>query len=243
MKKLISLLLIFLVLSAFTLTTALTAEATPGIKIKRFQLYFKNRRAEITIKKNQPSLKAVAEIKFTGSGLLQGYWDIDGRILNNVNRHIIYGRSITIETPDTLPLPTFMAGTHRVRFVITNPVQNIALPEAIYFVRAERFRSMLPLNLVYPDNKSEIEYSYQTFKWEMKSRTAVYLIEFLEQDVEKPVFSAYTRIPEYSIPLSVLNSVFDPKKKYLWKVKGFDTDDNRVGESPVYIFTFLKDSQ
>lgn len=220
-------------------TRTVTSEAGTEFRITRLQLYFENKRAEITIKKNQPSLKAYADIRFTGSGLFQGFWEVDGRILKTVNRHIITSdRSITVETPDSPPLPTFQAGTHRVRFVITDPLQDIPFPEAIYFVTAEKFMEIFPVNLIYPNNKSKVGYSPPTFRWERKDRPITYIIEFFEKDEEKPVFSAYTKKAEYRLPLTVLKGIFAPEKNYLWRVKGFDTGNNKAGESPVYRFTF-----
>ncbi len=215
-----------------------TTEAGAEFRITRLQLYFENKRAEITVKRNQPELKAYADIRFTGSGLLQGFWEVDGRILSNVYRHFVYGRTITIETPDIPPLPTFETGTHRVRLVITDPSQDIPFPEAIYFVTAEEFREMFPINLVHPQDNAEIDYSRVTFKWEGKNQTVTYLIEFLEKGGEKPIFSAYTKKAEYKLPLPVLKSIFVPGMSYLWSVKGFDTNNNITGDSQVFRFTF-----
>ena len=170
--------------------------------------------------------------------MLRGFWEVDGRILSHVNKHLIYGKSITLETPDLPPLPTFQAGTHRVRFVITNPSQDIPFPEAICFVTAEKFKEIFPVNLIYPNNKSEVDYSPLTFSWETEEKTVTYLIAFFKEDDEKPVFSAYTKKAEYRLPLSVLKNIFISGESYLWRVKGFDTDNNKAGESPVYRFTF-----
>ncbi len=220
------------------ISAALISEAAE-FRITRLQLYFENKRAEITIKKDLPSLKAYADIRFTGSGLLKGFWEVDGRILKNVNRHIITSdRSITVETPNAPPLPTFETGTHRVRFVITNPSQDIPFPEAIYFVTAKKFKEIFPVNLIYPNNKSEVDYSPLTFRWETEEKTVTYLIAFFKEDDEKPVFSAYTKKAEYRLPLTVLKGIFAPGRSYFWSVKSFDTDNNKAGESPVYRFTF-----
>ena len=219
---------------------AVTTEAGAEFRITRLQIYFGNKRAEITIKRNQPSPKVYADIRFTGSGLLRGYWEIDGRILANVNRHLVYGRTITIEAPKVPPFPTFDPGTHIVRFVITNPSESVLLPEAIYFIITEESRKILAVNLIHPNNNSEIEYSPLTFSWEAKDKTITYLVEFLEEGDEKPIFSAYTRRADYELPLSILKSIFNPGKDYVWRVKGFDTGKNIAGESPVYRFTFKK---
>ena len=223
------------------MTLQVTTETLAEFQINRLQLYFENKRAETTIKRNYPSLKAFAEIRFTGSGLIQGYWEVDGRILSQVHEHLVYGRSVTIETPEIPPLPTFDEGTHRLRFVITNPHVDIPLPEAIYFVMAEDYKkSLFHINLVSPDDALDLAYAPVIFRWEGRDATVAYLIEFFEKDDEKPIFSAYTRKDEYTIPQPVLEKLFGPGKAYRWRVKGFDTETNLIGESSVNRFVFME---
>jgi hypothetical protein len=221
-----------------SVTITLTSDAAAEFQITRLQLYFENRRAEITVKRNQPSLKAYADIRFVGSGFLRGYWEVDERILSYVNMNLVYGRSVTFESPDVPSLPTFETGTHIVKFVITNPSDALPVPEAIYFVTAEEFGRIFSINLTFPQDMSEMDYSPLTFKWEGKDETVTYLIEFLEEVDGKPVFSAYTKRTSYSLPAVVLKGIFSPGKKYLWRVKGFDSENNVVVESSFFQFTF-----
>lgn len=221
----------------------LASEATAPFSINRLQLYFENNRAEITVKKNQPGLKAFIDIRFTGSGLLQGYWEVDGRVLSYVNKHLVYGRQVTLEYPE-IPrpkelqyLPTIDAGTHLVRFVVTSPTYTVPPPEAIYFVTAEEYAKR-PIALILPKDKSEVDYSPVTFRWEGKEEAITYLVEFLEEAGQKPIFSAYTKRNSYLLPMSVLKSLFSPGRSYYWRVKGFDEDHRIVGESPEFKFTF-----
>jgi hypothetical protein len=221
------------------MTLQITTEALAEFQITRLQLYFNNMRAETTIKRNYPSLKAYADIRFTGSGLFQGYWEVDGRILSHIHMHLVYGRSITLETPEIPPLPTFDEGTHRLRLVITNPILDIPVPEAIYFVTAEDYKkAIVHLKLISPEDTAEIDYMPVTFRWEGRDTTVIYLIEFFAGDDEKPMFSAYTRKAEYLIPNPIHKKLFDPAKKYRWKVKGFDTETNIIGESFINGFFF-----
>jgi hypothetical protein len=224
------------------MTLNLTTEALAEFKINRLQLYFENKRAETTIKRNYPSLKAYADIRFTGSGLLQGYWEVDGRILSHIHMHLVYGRNMILETPEIPPLPTFDDGTHRLRLVITSPLLDIPMPEAIYFVTSEDYKfAPFHIDLVSPDDAVELAYSPVVFRWEGKDVTVAYLIEFFEKGDEKPIFSAYTRKVEYNIPNPILKQLFMPGKAYRWKVKGFDTETNIIGESFVNDFIFRED--
>jgi hypothetical protein len=216
-----------------------TSDATAPFSINRLQLYFENHRAEITVKKDQPGLKAFVDIRFAGSGLLQGYWEVDGRILSYVNQHLVYGRQVTLESPDIPSLPTIDSGTHIVKFIITNPTLTVTPPEAIYFVTAEEY-AIKPIRLISPKDKSEVDYSPVTFKWEGKNQPITYLVEFLEGVGQKPIFSAYTRRTYYVLPLPVLKSAFSPAKTYFWRVKGFDENNKIVGKSHEFQFTFKK---
>lgn len=216
----------------------LTSEAAADFQITRLQLYFENGRAEVTVKRNQPALKAYAEIRFTGSGFLRGYWEVDGRILSYVNTNLVYGRNVTIETPEAPLIPTFVTGTHILKFIITSPSGEVPMPEAIYFVTAEEFRTIFSLLLTSPTDRSMIDYSPPTFRWEGRDETVTYLLEFLEEIDGKPIFSAYAKKSDYSLPPSVLKSLFSPGKTYLWRVKGFDAENNVAGESSLFRFAF-----
>ena len=221
-----------------TVEINVTTGALAEFRIDRVQLYFENGRAEITVRRNQPNLRAYADIRFTGSGILRGYWEVDGRLLSNVNKHLVYGRTVTIPSPEVPSLPTFVSGTHIVRFVITEPSQEIPLPVAVYFVTAEEYRKALSIRLLSPENNREVEYSSLTFSWEGVSGLTAYLVEFMEREGEKVLFSAYTKKTEYTLPDRFLKRIFRPGSSYVWKVKGFGSENTIIAESPLYRFTF-----
>jgi hypothetical protein len=104
-------------------------------------------------------------------------------------------------------------------------------------VTAEEY-AVKPIRLLSPKDRSEEDYVPVTIKWEGRDRPTTYLIEFLEEVGQKPIFSAYTKRTAYILPPSVLKSVFLPGKTYFWRVKGFDEDNKIVGESPEFRFTF-----
>ncbi len=213
-------------------------EATAGFSINRLQLYFENRRAEITVKRNQPGLKAFADIRLAGNGLLTGYWEVDGRILDYVNRHLVYGTPVTISTPDVPPLPTFSPGTHIVRFVVTSPSSDIPIPQALYFVTAEAFGEIRPIDLDFPKDRSRVPYESVDFIWQPVKWAQTYLIVFSSSNDEKPVFSAYTRENTYRLPAMILISLFQRDENYRWRVKGYNADGNVLGESDIYQVVF-----
>jgi hypothetical protein len=222
-----------------TLNFTITTEAGAEFDIKRIELYFDNRRAEITIKRNYPDLKAYADIRFVGSGLLHGYWEVDGRVLSHVDKHLTFGGMVTLQTPEIPPLPTFDIGTHIVRFVITGPVTEIPLPSILYFVTPTEFKGkQFTISLNSPENGSAHEYAPMKFEWERFNEGSLFLIQYFDNPESNPVFSAYTKNAFYALPEMVLKKIFDQEKKYYWKVKGFDSENNIIGESNVWSFSF-----
>jgi len=221
----------------------ITTGAAADLMITGMQLYFQNHQPVVTIKRNDPALKTYADINYVGSGVLQGYWEVDGNLLSNVIQTITSGSAITIESPAPPILPTFSSGSHRIRFVVTKPSQNIPFPDISYYVSTEEpktveVKKLTPLNLLFPYNNGVVNYAPITFLWATREAgVATYFVEFYLKDKEKTLFSAYTKNPNYSLPETILTTFFSPGKTYLWKVKGFDTVNNVIGESALFTFT------
>jgi len=222
-----------------TLTINLTSAAGGELNISRIRLYFKNQRGEITVNRNEKGLKTFADINYTGKGFLKGYWQVDNRVISYVNKPLIYGKKLTIETPDIPNLPTFIEGTHEVKFIIQSPdLQGFTMPKAIYYVRPFAAIQIIPIAQKDPYNMAPVDYSPLTLTWGEKEDLETYLIEFMDIYNKDPMFSAYTKIPEYTMPPYVLKHYFKASKRYYWKVKGFNPEDNIAGESPIREFRF-----
>ena len=211
-------------------------QAGADFRITRCRLYFENKKGEITVQRNQKSVKAYADIYFTGSGLLQGYWQVDNRLLVHVNQHVAPGKSVTIETPEDPFLPTSSDGTHVVKFVITSPEQDIVLPKAIYYVRPDPEKKVFSINLEEPDDEGSVYFSESFFKWNTEEEVISFLVEFIDDNGEKPVFSAFTEEEEYLLPSSVAKHYFSRGKSYFWSVKALNDKHEIIGKSPVREF-------
>ena len=221
-----------------TVNFTITTEAGAAFEIRRIDLYFENRRPEITIPRNYSNLRAYADIRFVGSGLFQGFWEVDGRMLSRIDRHLLYGSSVTLETPEIPPLPTFDPGYHSVKFIITNPVVGIPLKEILYFVTTDEAPGKpAKLTLYSPENGGDIEYGPSTFTWEKPEKTAFFTIQFFEDPKSEPVFSAFTKEASYTLPESILQNSFSPGRKYFWKVTGFNDGSDVIAESEPWSFT------
>ncbi len=215
----------------------ITTEAASSFRISRIQLYFENKRAETTIARGQHPPRLFAEIRYLGTGLFKGYWEVDGRPLADVFRHITYGRSMVLELPVTAVLPTFEPGVHRVRFVITNPEFDEPLPEAIYYVTTESYK-VKRIRLVGPAQGQKVSMNDLIFKWKgLDNSTFAYLVEFRDKEDGKPLFSAYVKSTSYAVPPRIAVRYFASAGTIYWQVKGFDQDGGLIGESPLWKFT------
>lgn len=210
-----------------------TTDVAADFAIKRVQLYFDNRRAETTVKRNS-TLQAYADVSFSGNGLLRGYWEVDGRAYPPVIEHLSGMQSVTLTFPDVPPLPTFTPGSHIIRFVITSPVSGLRSPEIIYYVTDDedvRIMTILPSTVA----GAIIDQADNTLSWSHLNNGSYYFIEMLD-DSKETIFSAYTKDPFYKIPDFAFRHVFHKGNIYKWRVKGFDAEGKLIGESPISTF-------
>jgi hypothetical protein len=216
----------------------ITGAGAADFALQRIRLYFENRRAEITVPRNQPKLRAYTELIYVGEGLLRGFWEIDGRVLARVERHLDPSGRVLLTTPEQPPLPTYDVGTHRLRFVITSPLSAIDQPTAIYFVTADEYAGGESIRLDAPAANARQIFRPARFEWQPVAGAAAYLLSFRRPGDLEPTFSAYTREPGYELPAAVLGRHFDRNGNYQWQVTAFDAENQMVGSSDTRVFTF-----
>jgi hypothetical protein len=220
-----------------------TQQIKRGIKINRIQLYFDNNRPETTLKRNQKAPGLYAKINYSGSGYFKGYWEIDGVKKAYVFKNLSKGPSITLKYPAIPPLPTYRFGTHKVRFVVTNPAMNINFPYGIYFVTSnEAPDKPLEIKLLQPVEGESLAYNPLTFKWQQVGKSSIYFLSVFSKEKEERIFSAYTRQGEYELQPSTLKLYMKPGKEYLWNVTGYNDEKEVTAESIPSSFIFNQDT-
>jgi hypothetical protein len=214
-----------------------SSDAVGPLRIKRIELSFENRRGETTVARNQRGLKAFADIRYGGTGVLTGFWEVDGRRILDVNRQLTFGTNVTLSTPDVPDLPTFDTGAHIVRLVLTNPPPGGPLPQLLYYVTAAKDLRSIRIAVQEGPAGSGAP-ATRSFSWEQPAGMTLFFIEFSEEAGGKPVFSAFTREAGYKLPENGLRGIFTPGRKYHWRVKGYDASDEQVGESAAASFVY-----
>ncbi len=221
-----------LILGTTNVQVVVTTTGGGPLQISGIRLYFDNNQGNITVKRNDTGLRTNADIDYYGTGYFRAYWQVDGRILAYINRYLNTGSMITFKTLEIPGLPTFREGSHTVRLIIQEPDQQIPFPKAIYYVTADKVPSLAPINLAEPGRQAVQEYKPFRVAWSPAPGVSTYLVEFFLKDEDLPVFSAYVAgAAEYILPEPALRHYFVPGKDYVWRVKGFDGENNLSGES------------
>jgi hypothetical protein len=131
-----------LLLAALLLVAAMAwmppADAQAPFTVTRVELVFPNGRGEITVPLRYPDLRAFGLLRFSGIGVVQGNWKVDGRIMGPVAEPTVYGEDLILSSPS---LPTFEAGQHRLTLELTNPRPTFKIPDLTYFVTNEDFET------------------------------------------------------------------------------------------------------
>lgn len=215
------------------------------LRFTKLRVFFEqNNRPIITVDRNSNDLRGVIEIHYNGSGAFKGYWKVDDRILQRVQKNVFYGKVLTLKTPSTPQLPTYSEGAHRLQFIITEPqaaVQKIDFPEAIYHVEAKKAEFIARITLKTPVNKAQVDPSLGgRFTWTVPSRIDTCLVEFLEEDGDEPFFTAYTKEGSYSLAARLINLKFKNGDNYRWRVRGFNNQNMLVAESSEQEFMLLE---
>jgi hypothetical protein len=218
---------------------AFTTVSVLAFGITRLELAFADHKSEAIVRRNEQGVRARATIATVGSGLLQGYWEVDGRALTQIDRQVIYGQTVTIETPSVPQLPTFDPGTHLLRLVITSPAVAFPLPTLVYTVTPEEAR---PIQLQGPLPEAILPFAPASFIWHAQAGAENYELTFLAVDGSQ-VFSALTKQPDYRLGDLALRAFFAPGTRYLWQVRAFDTDGRPAGGSQPAPFRFQEQSR
>ncbi|MFH2061048.1 MAG: hypothetical protein ABIJ59_19450 [Pseudomonadota bacterium] len=207
-------------------------------QIKRLETWFENNRPEITIKQREPVPAIFTKINFSGSGLLKGYWEVDGFKRNSVFRQLSIGPEIVLQYPAALPLPTFTPGSHIVRFVITQPSLDIAFPKLVYYVTGEEYIKISSIGFLMPEDRAILQYQPGVLKWETAPSVKFYLVHIFQDQETAPIYSAYSSQGSYSLRPEILSSLIEPQKSYRIQVKGFNDQTQLVAESKVVAVQF-----
>jgi hypothetical protein len=229
-------------------TTSSTAIAVgTGFTFTKIRITFLDHTSKRFVKRNERIDGAMVELRYEGAGLLKGYWQADDRILARVTKSLPFAnsRTITLKLPKVPPLPTHSTGSHRLRFVITNPVMNIPFPQVIYIVTGEDLSKAHPIHLLSPVNDETLSTDKLSFSWKPRHGTTLYHLELFRGKGKKKqtvVFSAFSKKAFYTLPETIRRKKLHSNTRYFWRVTGLDKDNKPIAQSRLRSLTVGPDS-
>lgn len=224
---------------ALQLPVVITTGSLANLELKRVELTFPDGRGETTIRRNQRGMTAYARLLYAGSGLLRGFWEVDGRLLARVEQHLLPGGEATLELPAVPPLPTFDEGTHLLRFVVESPPFPSRQPSLVYHVTPDESPERgLQLNASMPPDGAVVPFAELRFVWDGAPSAVLYEITFTPEGGDRPAFSALTREARYTLPLPALNGYFGERGSYQWRVAARDAAGRALAHGGPWKFTF-----
>jgi len=122
--------LMLFVSSQICVATSLYAE---GIAITNLRMVFDNGKSVLSVEPGG-MVQAYAIIKYRGTGVLEGQWRVNDRLLSRVQKQLNGSRSYTVSTPRVPPLPTEQMGSYRLEFIVTVPAGSHRQQLLIYHV-------------------------------------------------------------------------------------------------------------
>lgn len=188
------------------------------------------------VPRNSKAIRARLKLKMRGTGIVSGYWIVDGQPSYFFSETAYQGQVKTIPTPEIPGLPTFDPGMHTITLQLTRPALDVAVfPTLRYFVLPyENIIALLGPN----DGAVIKEDEAASFSWERALGGSRYQIAFsaslfplLRADADL----AWRECPDqtrYAPDAETWRAIERDRWTY-WKVRAVDSAGVVVAESGI----------
>jgi len=205
----------------------ITEEKGPrsAFQIYFLQLRFEDGKAYKVVARNE-TLVAYADIKYEGTGILQGYWLVDGVPFKPISMVLPFARQKVISSGEIPGLPTQFPGRHEVSLRIIHPQTEYIIPVITYFVSLERKapepkkegNAIVDFEIFEPDGK-QIEYLILKGKINLNNVNflpyALLRVYIGNELIDQQILRNYKPGEEREIITSIYNSSLEQKKLHL----------------------------
>jgi PKD repeat protein len=188
------------------------------------------------VPKNSKNIRAVLRMKMRGTGIVSGYWMVDGHAYEFFNEVVNQGELREIYTRRIPGLPVLEPGLHRITAVLTRPSEiPVTFPVLKYFVLAHEntMATTAP-----QDGFIAKENEIPSFSWEEPNGASKYQIAF--SDFLYPLLNNSKWLKWYDTGTERgftpgPNAWKNIKRNHwtYWKVRALDTMGNIVAESDI----------
>ena len=225
-----------------TVTISIAGSAGGPLAIARVALHFEDRQLRRILSPGE-SATAVAEINFTGNGVLNGLWEVASPPstlgepvfvpLAAASLNVAGGGLAEVTSP---PLPSAFAGSYLVRFRLRSPVVPFT-GLVIQYAVTESDASVQPIEIVSPEQHGTLGAGTH-FQWQPAAGAIAYRLEFFTADQAEPaqpVSGQWLPAAQRDALLSALaRTHLQPGQLYRWRIVALADDSRVVGRSAFY---------
>ncbi len=228
-----------------TATAIISLSGSGGgpLTLSRVSLHFEDR-SLVRVLRAGDSTVAIAEINYTGSGVLNGLWEVatppstQGQPvfvpLASASANLAAGGLTEVTSP---PLPTPATGNYYVRFRVRTPevpFEGLVLRYAV----EDADPAALPIEVLNPVEHATL-HADTRFEWRPTPGAVAYRLEFYTGDAapgaDRPSSGQWVPAAQRDALLSTLaQSHLDASSLYRWRIIALDADSNVVGRSALY---------
>lgn len=219
----------------------LVGSAAGPLALTRVSLYFDNR-SLLRVLKPGESLTAVAEIDYSGNGVLNGLWEVASPPstlgepvfvpLASATANLTAGGRTLVTSP---PLPAAASGTYFVRFVVRSPA--VPFTGLVIEYAVEGGVSAPPITIIKPGQNATLN-ADTLFQWMPVAGAVAYRLEFYNPDAaesSRPVSGEWVPAQRPDAVLSVLaHSHLQAGRFYRWRLVALDSNGHIIGSSSFY---------
>ncbi len=226
-----------------TATIAISGSAGGPLAISRVALHFEDRQLRRVLAEGQSAI-AIAEVGYTGSGVLNGLWEV-ARPPSTLGEPVFVplaaaamnvagGGLAELASP---PLPTGLAGSYLVRFRLRSPAvpfEGLVIQYAVTDVDV----AVQPIDVLAPEPHGTLGPATR-FQWQPAAGAVAYRLEFFRVDGDgdpaQPVSGQWVPAERREALLSALAQThLDPGLAYRWRIVALSQDGRVVGRSAFY---------
>ncbi|MEN8153199.1 MAG: PKD domain-containing protein [Acidobacteriota bacterium] len=208
---------------------------TDEVNLEIAEIRLDNGKYYKVVSKNSKDINAVLKMKMRGTGIVTGYWMIDGVPFEFINDVAVQGEIKEIHTREIPGIPTIEPGLHTISLQLTRPSTNLTFATLKYFVLPyeNKVETISP-----PDGFVAKEKEIPEFKWIEPKGGTKYQIAFTNY-LYKFIYNK-EKIKWIDVGLGLK---FKPGKELwkgikrnrwsYWKVRALDNNKNVIAESDI----------
>lgn len=188
------------------------------------------------VPKNSKNIRAMLRMKMRGTGIVSGYWLVDGHPFEFFNEVAYQGQIKEIHTRQVPGLPVIDPGIHTITLRLTRPAEiPVTFPILKYFVLPHEniLKTLTPPDGFIAKEKEIPEFSWEEPKGASKYQIvfANYLYSIMNETFGLRWINVGTAL-KYTPDEETWNRIKRNRWTY-WKVRALDTGGNIVAESDV----------